>query len=454
MSDDQLSGAWPSQQLPSSWVWIPFDQFWSDFTDSQKKLPQKSYRQAGRFAVVDQGEALIGGYTDDESLLSPAPLPAIVFGDHTRAVKFIDVPFVQGADGVRVLGSPEGIDPIFAFKALCAVNLPNKGYSRHFKFLKSTSFPLAPLEEQKRIVAKLDALNAKSARARTELARIATLVSRYKQAMLGKAFSGELTAGQISQLNTLSTPSFTVTRHPSHWRLMQLGDIADIKSGITLGKKRKPEDQLLELPYLRVANVQRGWLDLAEIKTIQVTAKEAEALFLRDGDVLMNEGGDRDKLGRGWVWDSQIADCIHQNHVFRVRLAPKTVPPRFLSYYTNEFGQKHFFDEGKQTTNLASISKSKLSAMEVPIPPFEEAVEIVRRIESAFARIDRLASEAKRALELVGKLDDAILAKAFRGELEPQDENDEPAEKLLERIHAERAAIPKTKRGRGTLRAK
>lgn len=309
--------------------------------------------------------------------------------------------------------------------------------------LRKVNVPLPPLAEQKRIVAKLDALNAKSARARTELARIETLVSRYKQAVLSKAFSGELTPALFGEAEGERRLS-----HPPHWKQMQLGEIADIKSGITLGKKRKPDEQLLELPYLRVANVQRGWLDLREIKTIEVTAKEADALFLREGDVLMNEGGDRDKLGRGWVWDGQIQNCIHQNHVFRVRLASGTVPPRFLSYYANEFGQKHFFDEGKQTTNLASISKSKLSAMTVPVPPFEEATEIVRRIESAFAKIDRLAKEAKRALELVGRLDEAILAKAFRGELVPQDENDEPAEHLLARIRAEREAAPKGKRGR------
>jgi type I restriction enzyme, S subunit len=311
--------------------------------------------------------------------------------------------------------------------------------------IKQFPIEIPPLAEQKRIVAKLDALSAKSARARTELARIETLVSRYKQVVLSKAFSGELTSAQFAQPDGDRSAG-----HPAHWRQMQLGEIADIKSGITLGKKRKPDEQLLELPYLRVANVQRGWLDLREIKTIEVTAKEADALFLREGDVLMNEGGDRDKLGRGWVWDGQIHDCIHQNHVFRVRLASGTVPPRFLSYYANEFGQKHFFDEGKQTTNLASISKSKLSAMTVPIPPFEEAKEIVRRIESAFAKIDRLAKEAKRALELVGRLDEAILAKAFRGELVPQDENDEPAELLLARIRAEREAAPMGKRGRKT----
>ena len=300
--------------------------------------------------------------------------------------------------------------------------------------------PLPPLAEQKRIVAKLDSLIAKSARARSELTRIENLVARYKQAVLSKAFSGELTSVVNADANRESGLS-----SPPNWRRMQLGEIAEIKSGITLGKKRKPDEQLLKLPYLRVANVQRGWLDLREMKTVEVTATEAEALFLREGDVLMNEGGDRDKLGRGWVWEGQIPDCIHQNHVFRVRLAPETVPPRFLSYYANEFGQKHFFDQGKQTTNLASISKSKLSAMDVPVPPFHEAEEIVRRVESAFTIVDRLKSQAERVLELLGKLDEAILAKAFSGELVPQDDGDEPADKLLERISTERAAAPKAK---------
>ncbi len=313
---------------------------------------------------------------------------------------------------------------------------------------EETVLSLPPLAEQKRIVAKLDALSAKSARARTELAHIETLVSRYKTAVLSKAFSGELTSARFAEAEGERRLG-----RPLHWEQMQLGEIADIKSGITLGKKRKPDEQLLELPYLRVANVQRGWLNLDQIKTVQVTAKEAEALYLREGDVLMNEGGDRDKLGRGWVWEGQIPDCIHQNHVFRVRLASGSVPSRFLSYYANEFGQKHFFDEGKQTTNLASISKAKLSAMQIPVPPFDEATEIVRRIESAFAKIDRLAIEAKRALTLLGKLDEAILAKAFRGELVPQDENDELAEHLLVRIRAEREAAPKVRRGRGRQQA-
>lgn len=162
----------------------------------------------------------------------------------------------------------------------------------------------------------------------------------------------------------------------------------------------------------------------------------------------MNEGGDRDKLGRGWVWREEISTCIHQNHVFRIRLNDERFPPEFISHYANENGQKYFIDQGKQTTNLASISKSKVSALPVPVPPTDEAVEIVRRIEATFTWLDRIAIDHAAAARLIPKLNAAILEKAFRGELLPQDSNDEPASALLARFRAERTAAPKKKRAR------
>jgi type I restriction enzyme S subunit len=182
-------GEWPSDTLPTNWAWATFDQFWADYTDSQRKVPQNSYLHNGALAVVDQGANLIGGYTNNEGMRCQVPLPAIVFGDHTRAVKFLDCPFAQGADGVRVLAPHDGIDKAFAYQALRCVRLPNKGYSRHFKFLKDTAFPLAPLPEQRRIVAKIDSTSANSRRARTRLDHIPRLVEKYKQAILALAFS-------------------------------------------------------------------------------------------------------------------------------------------------------------------------------------------------------------------------------------------------------------------------
>jgi type I restriction enzyme S subunit len=153
------------------------------------------------------------------------------------------------------------------------------------------------------------------------------------------------------------------------------------------------------VPYLRVANVQRGHLDLEEIKTIDATEDEISELELMPGDILLNEGGDIDKLGRGWVWSGEIPHCIHQNPVLRSRAASSEVEPRFLSHYANTFGQKFFFDAGAQTVNLASISMSKLKSLPVPCPPIEEQNEIMRRVNRLLALADSIEERARVAFK-------------------------------------------------------
>ena len=123
----------------------------------------------------------------------------------------------------------------------------------------------------------------------------------------------------------------------------------------------------------------------------------------------------------GWVWEGQIPHCIHQNHVFRLRPKTGEVPAKYISFYANEFGQDYFLREGKQTTNLASISQSKISGLPIPISSPQEMARIVTDIESAFTRINRVAAETACALALLDRLDEATLAKAFRGELLPND---------------------------------
>jgi hypothetical protein len=182
-----------TETLPDGWTWVKFDEFWNNCTDIKRKLPQNSYQMAGSLPVVDQGAELIGGYTDDKNKQSLAPLPVIIFGDHTKVVKYIDRPFVQGADGVRVLHAQPGVEPMFAFHALRCVNLPDKGYSRHFKFLKATAFPVAPHNEQQRIIRQISNLTAKSRRCRDQLDQVPRLVEKYKQAILAAAFRGDLT---------------------------------------------------------------------------------------------------------------------------------------------------------------------------------------------------------------------------------------------------------------------
>lgn len=230
-------------------------------------------------------------------------------------------------------------------------------------------------------------------------------------------------------------------RLPPGWAPTTLGEIASIKGGLTKGKKRGPQEVIREVPYLRVANVQRGHLDLTEVRTIPASDEEVAELHLRSGDVLFNEGGDRDKLGRGWVWEGQIPVCIHQNHVFRARLLDG-FSPKFVSMYANHVGQSYFLRHGKQTTNLASINLTQLANLPLCLPPTAQQHRIVARIEALQAPSDA-AREALDAIPpLLEKFRQSVLAAAFRGDLTKAwregHPDVEPASKLLERIRAER----------------
>jgi len=346
--------------------------------------------------------------------------------------------------------------------------------------LRRHPLPVAPIAEQHRIVEEIEKQFTRLEAGVVALKRVQANLKRYRAAVLKAAVEGhlvpteaelarregrphepasELLARLVTQpllavskkaqagvpvpltakhIEAASPDSTGLPSLPEGWTCAPLRLIADLKGGITKGQKRKPTDQLRSVPYLRVANVQRGYLDLEEVKTIEASEDEIADLELLPGDVLFNEGGDRDKLGRGWVWDGQIKDCIHQNHVFRARLLSKGILPKFLSWYGNSIGQRYFNDEGKQTTNLASLNMTKLGRLPVPIPPAAEQKRIVAEVDRRLSVIDELEMQVEANLKRAERLRQAILKRAFEGKLVPQDPNDEPASMLLERIKATR----------------
>ncbi len=280
-----------------------------------------------------------------------------------------------------------------------------------FKQIADYMVPLPEPREQRRIVGVIEA----------QLSRlsVATESARAAAAKLGQYRDLSLQLAVTGQRHRLS-PRFADGTHPvpERWRWTRLGEIAEIVGGVTKDAKKESRPGLVEVPYLRVANVQRGYLDLANVKTVRVTPEEVAALRLRAGDVLFNEGGDRDKLGRGWIWSGEIDPCIHQNHVFRARLRVTDIDPRFVSWYANAMGQAFFFSHGRQTTNLASISKTQLAKFPVPIPPPDEQEFIVKEIERRLSVIDELRREVGIALRRASALSRAVLGAAFAGRLE------------------------------------
>jgi type I restriction enzyme S subunit len=224
---------------------------------------------------------------------------------------------------------------------------------------------------------------------------------------------------------------------PKGWAWASLDMISNIGSGISISRNRVVADPI-ELPYLRVANVLRGRLDLRDVKTMVVEQEKIESRLLHPGDVLFTEGGDRDKLGRGWIWEGQIPRCLHQNHIFRARLVDReAVQSAFVSYWGNTFGQRFFLKHGKQTTNLASINRRVLAMLPVPLPPTDEQKAILVELGKRLNAANRLKEKVQTQVDRSQVARETVLEDAFAGRLIPQELTDEPAVNLLKQIRVE-----------------
>ncbi|MFJ9032516.1 restriction endonuclease subunit S [Streptomyces sp. NPDC102274] len=165
------------------------------------------------------------------------------------------------------------------------------------------------------------------------------------------------------------------------WERVRLDAVASVAAGVTLGSE-PVGNGTVELPYLRVANVLDGRIDTTEVKTVRILQSRYERFALQKGDLLLTEGGDLDKLGRGAVWDGRLEECLHQNHVFRVRCGERTLPDFLALYTSSPEGRAYFQSVGKQTTNLASINSTQVKQMPIPVPPREEQERIMGAIRT------------------------------------------------------------------------
>lgn len=200
----------------------------------------------------------------------------------------------------------------------------------------------------------------------------------------------------------------------SDWQVIPLRDVADIASGITLGRKIKYGELTEEVPYLRVANVQDCRLDLSEIKTVAATHNEIKKWRLLEGDLLLTEGGDLDKLGRGTCWHNELPLCIHQNHIFRVRLYTDYCDPNFVALQiSSNYGKAYFFAHAKKTTGIATINQQVLGSFPLVLPPLEEQKRIAARLKDQLAAVEEARLAAKAQLEEIERLPARLLAQVF-----------------------------------------
>ncbi|MGV3149233.1 restriction endonuclease subunit S [Rothia sp. 11273D007AR] len=254
-----------------------------------------------------------------------------------------------GSTGFSVLRPTDELDPVYLFSWVCSPTFVNSmanlatGASYPAisdRVVKDSLIPLPPLEEQKRIAAEFT---------------LTRLISQKRER-------------QQELFEELKSAVFHDLFGAYNENVVKLGEVADITAGITKG--RKTNQATREVPYLAVANVQSGFLKLDNVKTIEATEAEIEKYRLQKGDIILTEGGDPDKLGRGTVWNDELPEVIHQNHIFRVRLHTDSgLTPEFVEgYLSDPRARKHFLRSAKQTTGIASINKTQLSSLTIPIP--------------------------------------------------------------------------------------
>jgi type I restriction enzyme S subunit len=284
-------------------------------------------------------------------------------------------------------------------------------------------------EEQSAIVRFLDHADRRIRRYIHAKRRLIALLNEQKQAIIHRA----ITRGLDSNVRFKPSGVEWLGEVPEHWDIVPLKNTASIQSGLTLGKTYLGRE-LKGFPYLRVANVQDGHLDLSEVKTVFVPDEDASRCALQAGDVLMTEGGDPDKLGRGCVWKGAIDRCLHQNHVFAVRPNPHRLRPEFLAALLgSHYSKTYFIRRAKQTTNLASTNKTTIGQLPVLLPSLKEQNGILAAGEAEAAPVRQAMESAEREIDLLREYRTRLIADVVTGKLDVRaaaarlpDEPDEP----------------------------
>lgn len=335
--------------------------------------------------------------------------------------------------GIAILRAGDGIEPRYLFNWVTS----DAFITEISKSQDGTLYPavtdkdvfeagirLAPVPEQRRIVSKVDGLTARTARARKELDRIPTLIARYKQRLLALSFPAD--SDRMVSLEAL---------------------IDDALIGLVRSKQDQSESK--KHPYIRMQHYDLdGKWNSNDLTHVDATTAEAARFALRKGDVLFNTRNSVELVGKVALCTEEVAGYLYNNNLLRIRFN-SSILPEFAFRQMQAPAFRALLEEQKSaTTSVAALYQRNLYQTPLWVPPIEEQAEIVRRIESAFGWLDRMAADHAAAARLLPKLDAAILAKAFRGELVPQDPNDEPASVLLEQLELRRQSLGDATKGR------
>lgn len=441
----------PIATPPKSWTETIFGKVVSPVSVNDKKLPKGDYLESGRFPVVDQGQKFIGGYSNDETKVISDDLPLLVFGDHTRAFKYLDQPFVPGADGIKVL-KPVGVNAKWLFHIAHALDFPDKGYARHYQHLKSARLIVPPLPEQRRIVAEIEKQFSRLEEGVGALRRVQANLKRYRAAVLKAACEGQLvpTEAELAKAKKRKFESGEdlltriLAERRKNWQGRGKYKEPAAPDTSTLGKlpegwvwvswemvlahedgafKRGPFGSALKKSIF----VEKGYKvyeqycpindDCSFVRYYISPEKytELQAFEVKSGDYLISCSG---SLGRITRVPEQYERGIINQALLRVRINEQAINNRyFLHLFRSTLFQKAIFDNstGSAIPNVKGVKE--LKAMAIPLPSLVEQSRIVAEVERRLSVVEEMEATVEANLQRATRLRQSILQKAFEGKL-------------------------------------
>ncbi len=373
---------------------------------AQSKTKQKEYLSSGTLPIIDQGKFLIGGYSNDVDNELECELPVIVFGDHTKCVKYINFPFVPGADGIKVLKPKEGIYPkyLFYYTQYLTYRIEDKGYARHYQYIEKEDVLLPPLPEQERIVSRIEELFSELDNAVETLNATKSQLRLYKQAVLKDAFDGNLTNSGAPEIKELA--SF----------------IEQPRYG-TSKKCNYQDDITAYTEVYRIPNIDAstGTLDKSDLKYAQFDEDEIEKLSLKYGDILIiRSNGSPSIVGTAAMVREQDITGLFAGYLIRIRISDhERLSPKYLLRYLSSYDARRYIENvSKSTSGVNNVNAQEIKKIKVPYFEKEIQDQIIYAIESRLSAYVNIEKTVNQALQQASAMRQSILKQAFEGGLQ------------------------------------
>ena len=396
--------------LYDKWDVIPFISSVNNVGTFAKVKTSECFEE-GIYPVVDQSERQISGYINDEELLYKGELPIVIFGDHTRNIKYVDYPFAAGADGTKILHPKSHLNSKFFYYYLKALQIPNLGYSRHYSILKQLDVPLPALEEQKQIAEKLDKLFAQIESIKKSTERIPELLKNFRQQILTYAVTGKLTE-KWREGNDLNNEFALIKadKHrdynyyvPASWTLLSFSNVVTIESNLVNPSEYK------DYPLIAPDNIESMTGRILSKPTVAEIAPISPKHYFNKGSLIYS------KI-RPYL--SKIAYVDFDGLCSADMYPLKTKLNIFYLYYymlSSEF--LSFATTAGERIVLPKINQKSLNIIPIPVPSLKEQEEIVNRVQSLFSKLDIVEKRYSALCDILDKFPQTILNKAFKGEL-------------------------------------